>query len=50
MWSCAESPEFEATLREVFATLETERTLFQDDMFDEPDEIDCLFFASQPRG
>ena len=50
VWSCAESPEFEATVREVFATLETERTLFQDDMFDEPDEINCLFFASEPRG
>jgi len=49
VWSCSENQAFEATLREVFARVDTETTLFQDDMFWEDDEVNYLFFASQPR-
>ena len=49
VWSCAANPEFEALLREVFATVATETTVFEDDLFGEPDETNWLFFASGPR-
>ena len=46
VWSCKESREFEATLGEVFSVVDAETTLFQDDLFGEPDEVNYLFFAS----
>jgi spermidine synthase len=46
VWSYKESREFEATLREVFSVVDAETTLFQDDFFGEPDEVNYLFFAS----
>ncbi len=49
VWSCAENTAFEATLREVFLAVETVRTLFQDDLFGQEDEINWLLFASKPR-
>ncbi len=49
VWSCADAPEFEAVLREVFSEVEIETTLFEDELFGEEDETNWLFFASGPR-
>ena len=49
VWSCADAPQFETVLREVFSQVETETTLFEDDLFGEDDETNWLFFASRPR-
>jgi spermidine synthase len=48
VWSYAESPAFESALREVFAHVETESTFFRDHAFWNADEINTLFFASDP--
>ena len=48
VWSYSENRAFEATLREVFADVETVTTVFQDDMFWNADETNALFFASNP--
>jgi spermidine synthase len=48
VWSYAENRAFETTLREVFADVETETTVFQDHAFWHADEINTLFFASGP--
>ncbi len=49
VWSCFAAPDFEATLREVFTVVETETTVFVDDLFGEEDETNWLFFASGLR-
>ncbi|MBT6275583.1 MAG: spermidine synthase [Chromatiales bacterium] len=45
VWSCTNSPAFEATLRREFGRVEVETTVFQDDLFGEEDEWNYLYFA-----
>lgn len=48
VWSCRNNEPFAHNLRRVFARVGIETTLFQDDLFGEEDEINYMFFGSEP--
>lgn len=50
IWSCRDAAKLEETMREVFRTVETETTVFRDEMFFEDDETNFLLFGADPRG
>lgn len=49
VWSCRDNESFVHNMRQVFASVATESTLFQDDLFGEEDELNYMFFGSVPR-